>query len=124
MAKNGNRKAGGGLGSKVNREVPVRVGRGAQEMRVRGVSQIGSSIGNKATESGKVKGVPSERIQGARLPAGLSVPLGNEVALNVGGGGPGTGRDVSRSGSQCVQGPVNPGVPNPGAKKEIFPGFK
>jgi hypothetical protein len=109
MAKNGNRKAGGGIGSAVNREVGARTGRGAQEMRPRGVSQIGSSIGNKATESGKVKGIPSERIQGARLPAGLSVPLGNETALRA-GSGPGAGREVMRSGSNCVTGPVNPGV--------------
>jgi hypothetical protein len=68
-------------------------------MRPRGVSQIGESIGNKSTETGKVKGIPSEKIQGARLPAGLSVPLGQAVALNVAGGGPGKGRDyVSKSG--------------------------
>jgi hypothetical protein len=102
----GNKK-GGGLGSRVVREVPVRTGRGAQEMRVRGVSQYGQSIGNKATETGKVKGIPSERVQGARLPQALSVPLGNAVALNVQGGGPGKGRDyVSKSGSNCVTGPV------------------
>ena len=35
-------------------------------MRPRGVSQIGESIGNKSTETGKVKGIPSEKIQGAR----------------------------------------------------------
>jgi hypothetical protein len=107
MAKNGNRKAGGGYGSAVNREVGNRLGKGAQEMRPRGASQIGSSIGNKSTESGVVKGVPSEKIQGARLPQGLSVPLGNEVALNVGAGGAGKGRDyVSKSGSNCVTGPT------------------
>ena len=121
MASN---KKGGGAGSRVVTERPVKVGRDAQEMRVRGVSQYGQAIGNKATKSGVVKGIPSERVQGARLPAGLSVPLGNEVALNVGGGGPGRGRDVSRSGSQCVQGPVNPGATRPGANKPIFPGFK
>jgi hypothetical protein len=124
MAKNGNRKAGGGLGSKVNREVGNRLGKGAQEMRVRGVSQYGQSISNKITDGGMVKGVPSERVQGARLPAGLSVPLGNEVALNVGIGGCGTGREVMRSGSQCTTGPVNPGATRPGADKPIFPGFK
>jgi hypothetical protein len=103
--KNSNRKPGGGIGSRVNREVPIRTGRNAQEMRVRGVSQYGSAIGNKATEGGKVKGVPSERVQGARLPAALSVPLGNETALRA-GAGPGAGREVFRSGSNCVTGPV------------------
>jgi hypothetical protein len=111
MAKNGNRKAGGGIGSAVNREVGVRTGRGAQEMRPRGASQIGSSIGNKSTESGVVKGIPSERIQGARLPPGLSVKLGNEKALDVGKGGVGTGREVMRSGSQCQYGTSPVGLP-------------
>jgi hypothetical protein len=111
MAKNGNRKAGGGYGSAVNREVGVRTGRGAQEMRPRGASQIGSSIGNKSTESGVVKGVPSERIQGARLPPELSVKLGNEKALDVGKGGVGTGREVMRSGSQCQYGTSPAGLP-------------
>lgn len=59
-------KKGGGIGSRQVREVPIRTGRGAQEMRPRGVSQYGSAIGNKATESGVVKGIPSERVQGAR----------------------------------------------------------
>jgi hypothetical protein len=104
-------KKGGGLGSKVNREVGVRTGRGAQEMRPRGASQIGSSIGNKSTESGVVKGIPSERIQGARLPPGLSVKLGNEKALDVGKGGVGTGREVMRSGSQCQYGTSPAGLP-------------
>jgi hypothetical protein len=94
-------------------ERPVKVGRPAQEMRPRGVSQIGESIGNKATEGGKVKGIPSEKIQGKSLPAGLSVPLGNAVALNVQGGGPGKGRDyVSKSGSNCTTAPSIPAFPD------------
>lgn len=35
--------------------------------------------------------------------------LGNELALNVQGGGPGKGRETFRSGSQGTHGPVNPG---------------
>ena len=120
MAKNGNRKAGGGIGSAVNREVGVRTGRGAQEQRVRGVSQVGQSIGNKATDTGKVKGVPSEVIQGKRLPPGLSVPLGNETASRA-GSGPGAGREVMRSGTNCVHGPTNPGVPGLPSTKGQWP---
>jgi hypothetical protein len=105
-------KKGGGIGSRQVREVPIRTGRGAQEMRVRGVSQYGQSIGNKATESGKVKGIPSERVQGARLPAGLSQPLGNAVALNVGKGGAGTGRKLyGQSGSNQTYGAPATGLP-------------
>jgi hypothetical protein len=116
------RKAGGGLGSKVNREVGVRTGRGAQEMRPRGVSQIGESIGNKSTETGKVKGIPSEKIQGKSLPAGLSVPLGNAVSLNVGKGGVGTGRkNYGQSGSNQPYGSANPGVPGLPSTKGQWP---
>ncbi len=45
----------------------------------------------------------------APMPAGGGVKLGNEVALNVGKGGPGAGRSVHRTGSQGTHGPVNPG---------------
>jgi hypothetical protein len=37
------------------------------------------------------------------------VKFGNEVALNVGKGGPGTGREVMRSGGQGLHGAVGPG---------------
>jgi hypothetical protein len=45
---------------------------------------------------------------------GFNTPLGNKVARNVAGGGPGAGRDVQRSGSQGTHGSVNPGSPRPG----------
>jgi hypothetical protein len=38
-----------------------------------------------------------------------SIPLGNEVAKNVGRGGPGTGRVVHARGSQGTHGAVDPG---------------
>jgi hypothetical protein len=53
------------------------------------------------------------------------VPMGNEVAKNVGRGGVGTGRILyGQAGSQGQYGNANPGNPDPGAKKPIFPGFK
>jgi hypothetical protein len=107
MAKASGRKLGGGYGSAVNREVGVRTGRGAQEQRPRGVSQYGSALGNHPTEGSRKLSAASEKVQGARLPPQLSQPLGNAVALNVGAGGPGKGRDyVSKSGSNCVSGPI------------------
>jgi hypothetical protein len=39
-------------------------------------------------------------------------PLGNEVAKNVGAGGPGAGRTMYRSGSQGTHGGVHPGEHN------------
>jgi hypothetical protein len=102
----GNRK-GGGLGSRVVREVGVRNGTPAREMRPRGVSQIGSSMGNHPTEGGRKATRAVEPVRGAALPSAINVPLGNEIAAR--GLGVGGGRDVSRSGSQCVHGPVNLG---------------
>jgi hypothetical protein len=115
-------KKGGGLGSAQVREVGVRNGTPAREMRPRGVSQYGSSMGNHVTETGKKAKAAAERVPGRTLPAGLSVPLGNAVALNVGRGGPGTGRkNYGQSGSQCVSGPVNPGVPGLPSTKGQWP---
>jgi hypothetical protein len=106
----GNRK-GGGSESRVVREVPVRVGNRSDVVNPRGVSQVGHSLGNHVAESAR-KGRPVENVYAGRLPAGGpgGVPLGNAKALDVGKGGPGAGRDVSRSGSNCVTGPVNPGL--------------
>lgn len=100
MAKNSNsgtRRVGGGVNSRVNKSVGVRNGASATGVRPAAVSQWGEALGNKAMGvSGKLKGA-AEKYAG---PAPISVPLGNQVALNVGKGGPGTGRTVMRSGSQ------------------------
>jgi hypothetical protein len=87
----------------------VRTGASARVMTPRGVSQIGSSLGNHPTEGGGKVSRAVEPVRGANLPAGLSVPLGNEIATK--GLGVGGGREVMKSGSQGVQGPVNPGRP-------------
>jgi hypothetical protein len=41
------------------------------------------------------------------------VKFGNEVALNVGKGGPGTGRTIYKTGSQGTQGTTSAGNPRP-----------
>jgi hypothetical protein len=103
-------KQGGGSKSRVVREVGVRTGAGARVMSPRGVSQIGSSMGNHTTgDTGKTSR-PVEPVRGAALPAGLSVPLGNEVAKNVGAGKPGAGRTLyGQSGTNKQYGAANPG---------------
>jgi hypothetical protein len=108
----GNRKPGGGLGSRVVREVPVRVGNRSDVVNPRGVSQVGQSLGNHVTESAR-KGRPVENVYAGRLPAGGpgGVPLGNEIAKNVGAGKPGAGRNLwGQSGSQKQYGPSAPGA--------------
>lgn len=109
--KSSNRKVGGGIRSNVNREVGVRNGAPRREMSPRGVSQIGSSLGNHATERpGELKRAVEPVVTGKR---GISVALGNEVAKNVGAGGPGAGRtQYGKSGTQSVHG-APAGQPKP-----------
>jgi hypothetical protein len=106
MPKNnsgGMRKAGGGVNSRVNVSIPVRKGASATGVRPAAVSQWGSSLGDHSTDSPKALRGAAEKYATATP---ISVPLGNEVALNVGGGGPGKGREVMRSGAQAQHGPV------------------
>lgn len=63
----------------------------------------------------------------AKPDAGKALPsrLGNEVAKNVGSGGPGRGRTLyGQSGSQSQHGPSNPGSPRPEGQdiNSSFPG--
>jgi len=70
------------------------------------VSQIGSSLGNHATEaSGKLRNAVEPVHVGAMGGMG-SVPLGNAKALDVGKGGAGTGRVIYGSGTNKTYGPV------------------
>jgi hypothetical protein len=101
MAK-GNRPAGG-IGSRVVKQQSVRTGQPAKEMRPKGVSQIGQSLGNHSMDSGGKRLTRSvEPVRGASM---RSVPLGNETAKSA-GSGPGAGRTVMGSGSQGQHGGV------------------
>jgi hypothetical protein len=103
---NGGAKPGGGIKSRVNVSPRIRTGQDRREINPRAVSQIGSALGNKATDhAGVLKGSVEEFV-GPKKP--ISTPLGNQVALNVGCGGPGTGREVMRSGSQRAKGRGQP----------------
>jgi hypothetical protein len=120
---NSGHRPGGGIASRQRMEKPVKVGAGATEMRPAGVSQIVSSMGNRATNQGRTLPGAVEKVRGSALPAGLSVPLGNQVAAQT-KAGPGGSRTVLRSGQQGTHGPVNPGLPRPASTGEIFPGFR
>jgi hypothetical protein len=102
----GMRKSGGGINSRVNKTVPVRRGAPATGVRPGAVSQFGEALGNHATGSGKALRGGAERYATA-TPAGGRGPLGNEVATNVGKGGPGAGRTIHKTGSQQGM-PVTP----------------
>ena len=79
----------------------MRTGAPARGISPGAVSQFGKSVGNKATDKRGETGYRGERYLEGKTPAGGAVPLGNQVALNVKGGGPGTGRTIYKTGSQA-----------------------
>ena len=86
-------KSGGGITSNKFVQPSVRTGQ----------PNRGSSLG-AADQLGQAVSFRREQVDTGRAYQGS--PLGNAVALNVGKGGPGTGRTVMRSGSQGVHGGV------------------
>jgi hypothetical protein len=93
----------GGAGSRVINPQGTRDGQKAFGVSPRGVSQIGYAIGNHVTE-GQTR-LPYKGEQWLEKPP-ISVPLGNQIATNVGKGGPGVGREVFKCGSQGTCGPT------------------
>lgn len=108
MAKS-NRPAGG-LGSRNVKNVNQRLGSNARGVTPAATGQIGSQLGNHATDSGKI-------LHGARSPLLTSMPagggsrLGNAVAGST-TQGPGGSRAAMKSGSQGQHGGVA-GSPKP-----------
>jgi hypothetical protein len=110
----------GGVGSRVVTERPVRTGAGSRSARPAGVAQIGTSIGDHITNKSDT-GYRGERLHNDR--SFQPVPFGNEVALNVKGGGPGAGRTLyGQAGSQGTHGSTNPGNPRPNSRREALEG--
>lgn len=118
MAKQGNRPAGG-IGSRVNVRGPVRTGAAAKGINPGHVAQTGTALGNRAMEKQtSYRGEPKFTAG----PTFGAVPLGNEVARNVGAGGVGTGRTLyGQAGTQGCHGKPDPGNPPPAG--ELFPGW-
>jgi hypothetical protein len=112
--------SGGGISSNVNVRPPIRTGAPARGIQPGWTSQQGSALGSHAQEAGsRVLNPVTPKFTNA--PAGGAELLGNQVALNVGKGGPGTGREVMRSGSQGQHGAPVRGNPPPDGN--LFPGF-
>src|SRR5262245_888261 len=125
MAKKSNRlstgKPGGGFGSRQHTRVEVHYGQQSKGRNPRAVSQIGQAMGNHATEhTGKMNRTEvMERMGSSAAPTAAGIRLGNELAGNVGKGGPGAGRTLyGQSGSNQTYGPVarGEGLPTPGSK--------
>jgi len=105
---------GGGYGSRPHVEKSVRTGGGSKSTRPAGVSQIGYQVGDHTTNRPGSRGYRGEKLHGPAERNFQPVKFGNEVALNVGKGGCGTGRTLyGQAGTQGTHGLTNPGNPRP-----------
>lgn len=114
-------KGNQGIRSKNVTRPSVRTGTPRNRVHVPRAAELGEHVGNHTLRGNTHYRGERPLIRGPGYP---SVPLGNEVALNVKGvkNGAGAGRTLyGKSGSQGVQGPVNPGNATP--KGELFPGW-
>jgi hypothetical protein len=103
VSKSGNQK-GGGYGSRQHVEKPVRTGSGSKSTRPAGVSQIGYAVGDHSTNRPGSTGYRGEKLHSPERNF-QPVPFGNQVALNVKGGGPGAGRTLhGQAGTQGTHG--------------------
>ena len=87
-------RPGGGIASRVNVQPSVRTGTGSYGTNPGGVGQLGQKQGSHITRHS------DSDYRGDPLHSGRSfqpVPFGNEVALNVGKGGCGTGRTIYKT---------------------------
>jgi hypothetical protein len=115
--------SGGGIGMNKNVRVGVRTGRGGKAQSPAAVNQrLGGKVGDHVTERKGSTGYRGEEL--VRGPGYNPAPgFGNAVALNVGGGGPGTGRTIYKTATMGTHG--QPAARNPTPKaKELWPGWK
>jgi hypothetical protein len=121
MAKS---NAGGGIQSNKLVRPGVRTGSGSKGVKPGYTSQLGSAKGTHLTEG---RETPASKALVAKdamaKPAGNTVPFGNAKALDVGKGGPGTGRVVMATGTQGVHGPIDRGNPRPVPKQDLLREF-
>jgi hypothetical protein len=104
--RNSGHRPGGGIASNKVVQKPVRTGQPARQYHQGGVSQFGESVGAHTTNKGETA-YRGDKVRGAYRPPGTpgSVPLGNQLATNVGVGGPGKGRTLyGQSGLQGQHG--------------------
>jgi hypothetical protein len=108
---------GGPAGGPSSRSLTPKVttyfgGQPSQRVNPGGADQQGQAMGNHSTDNGRVLRNPATPLSAGAFGGPGSTKLGNEVALNVGGGGVGTGRTLyGQSGTQSQHGAVNPGKP-------------
>ena len=101
-------KSGGGITSNKFVQPNIRTGSPNKGTSPAAADQLGQSVSFKR-----------EQVEMGRAYQGT--PLGNEIALNVKGGGPGKGREVFRSGSQGRHGPPVAGEPRQVSTADVGP---
>jgi hypothetical protein len=116
VSKSGNQK-GGGYGTRQHVEKPVRIGKGSYGTRPGGAASLGQVYGNHVTNRDHT-GYRGPKFHTDQV-FHSGVKYGNEKALDVGGGGPGTGRTIYEHGTQCQTG-TNPGNPRPNPRREAL----
>jgi hypothetical protein len=95
----------------------VRTGQSASGVTAGYSGQLGTSLGDHVTDRGAQ--TANRAAEPMRAAAPYKSALGNELATNVGKGGPGTGRTVYASGSQAAHGPATPAVAKPTLPKDV-----
>jgi hypothetical protein len=110
MAMKGH-QPGGGIASKQHVQTPVRTGSGSHNAHPAGAAQLGQAYGDHVTTRVGSTGYKGEPLHGPASRNFQPVPFGNEVALNVKGGGPGTGRTIYKTGTQDLHGSGGPQKP-------------
>jgi hypothetical protein len=106
-------KPAGGPKSRNIVEPRVRTGTGSHSARPAGVAQLGQKQGSHTTNQRTESDYRGERLHNPSKDF-QPVKFGNEVALNVGKGGCGTGRTLyGQAGSQGMHGQPASGNPQP-----------
>lgn len=120
MARNssGHRPAGG-IASRQHVEKPVKTGSGSKGISPGWVGQRGQKQGSHVTDRRESSYRGEPKFTGRNF---QPVKFGNEVALNVGKGGCGTGRTIHKTGSQDQHGQPAQGNPEP-AGRDILSSF-
>jgi hypothetical protein len=116
---------GGGYGGKQHVEGSVRTGSGSRNARPAGATNIGLMYGDHTTNRPGSSGYRGEKLHGPAERNFQPVKFGNEVALNVGKGGCGTGRTLhGQAGSQGTHGATTPGAPGLPSTRGQWPDSK
>jgi hypothetical protein len=110
-------KAGGGIHSNKVVAKPMRGGAPREGITAGYAGQLGNALGDHVTDRGAQ--TANRAAEPMKTAAPYKSAMGNELATNVGKGGPGKGRTVYASGSQAHHGGATAAVAKPGLPKDV-----